>query len=47
MTITMDVVDYCRVVAERLTPEACNATIEGDEALGRTMLACVSALATL
>jgi uncharacterized protein (TIGR03083 family) len=47
VTITMNVVDYCRVVAERLTPDACETTIEGDEALGRTMLACASALATL
>jgi uncharacterized protein (TIGR03083 family) len=47
VTITMDVVDYCRVVAERLEPDACDATIEGDEALGRTVLACASALATL
>jgi uncharacterized protein (TIGR03083 family) len=47
VTITMDVVNYCRVVAERLAPDECGATIEGDEKLGRTVLACASALATL
>jgi uncharacterized protein (TIGR03083 family) len=47
VTITMDVVDYCRVVAERLAPDECGATIEGDESLGHTVLACASALATL
>jgi uncharacterized protein (TIGR03083 family) len=47
VTIVMDVVDYCRVVAERLAPADCGATIEGDEQLGRTVLACASALATL
>jgi uncharacterized protein (TIGR03083 family) len=47
VTITLDVVDYCRVVAERLAPAECGATIDGDEELGRTVLACASALATL
>jgi uncharacterized protein (TIGR03083 family) len=49
VTITLDVVDYCRVVADRLgpEPEVCGATLEGDEQLGRTLLACASALATL
>jgi uncharacterized protein (TIGR03083 family) len=49
VTIRIDVVDYCRVVADRLAPEpaACGATLEGDEAIGRTVLACASALATL
>lgn len=47
VTITMDTVDYCRVVAERLAPDECGATVDGDEALGRTVLACASALATL
>jgi uncharacterized protein (TIGR03083 family) len=46
-TITMDVVDYCRVVAERLAPDACGAVVDGDEQIGRTVLACASALATL
>jgi hypothetical protein len=43
----MNVVDYCRVVAERLAPEECGAIVDGDEQLGRTVLACASALATL
>jgi uncharacterized protein (TIGR03083 family) len=47
VTITMDVVDYCRVVAERIAPDECAATLDGDAALGRTVLACASALATL
>ena len=47
VTITMDVVDYCRVVAERLAPDACGAEIDGDEQLGRIVLAGASALATL
>ena len=47
VTITMDVVDYCRVVAERLAPDECGAVLDGDAQLGRTVLACASALATL
>ncbi len=47
VTLTLDVVDYCRVVAERLNPENCGAAIDGDQALGRTLLGCASALATL
>jgi uncharacterized protein (TIGR03083 family) len=47
VTITMDVVDYCRVVAERVPPEACGAVIEGDEQIGRSVLAHAAALATL
>jgi uncharacterized protein (TIGR03083 family) len=49
VTITMDVVDYCRVVADRLgpDPEVCGAVLGGDVQLGRTVLACASALATL
>ncbi len=49
VTITMDTVDYCRVVAERLGPDpvVCGAEIDGDQALGRTVLECASALSTL
>jgi uncharacterized protein (TIGR03083 family) len=47
VTITMDVVDYCRLVAERVAPDECGATLDGDAELGRTVLACASALATL
>jgi uncharacterized protein (TIGR03083 family) len=47
VTITMDVVDYCRVVAERLAPDECGAVLDGDAQLGRTVLAGASALATL
>jgi uncharacterized protein (TIGR03083 family) len=47
VTITMDVVDYCRVVAERLDPTDAAVSVTGDATLGRTVLACASALATL
>lgn len=49
VTITMDTVDYCRVVAERLGPDPaeCGAVVTGDESLGRTVLECASALSTL
>ncbi len=47
VTITMDVVDYCRVVAERIAPDECGAILDGDADVGRTVLACASALATL
>lgn len=49
VTITMRTVDYCRVVAERLGPDPaeCGAVLVGDEALGRAVLECASALSTL
>ena len=47
VTLTMDVVDFCRLVADRLDPATCDATIDGDEALGRTLVGCAAALATL
>lgn len=47
VTLTMDVVDFCRLVADRLDPATCGASIEGDETLGHTLVGCASALATL
>ncbi len=47
VTLTMDVVDFCRLVADRLDPATCGARIEGDETLGATLVRCASALATL
>ncbi len=47
VTITMDTVTYCRLVAERVTPDGCDAIVDGDPALGRRILESASALATL
>lgn len=47
VTITMDTVEYCRLVAERVTPAGCGAVLDGDHDLGRRILECASALATL
>ena len=47
VTLTMNVVDYCRRVADRITIDECSAQIDGDVALGHRMLACATALATL
>ena len=47
VTITMDVVDYCRVVAERLARRVRRRDSTATRQLGRTVLACASALATL
>jgi uncharacterized protein (TIGR03083 family) len=47
VTVTMDVVDYCRRVADRIAVEDCDARIEGDVELGARLLACAPALATL
>ena len=47
VTLTMNVVDYCRRVADRITIDECAARIDGDVALGVRMLECATALATL
>lgn len=47
VTLTADVVDWCRLVAERLTPEALDCSVEGDEALADDLLAAAPAFATL
>ena len=47
VTITLDVVDYCRRVADRISVAECAARIEGNVELGIRMLECAPALATL
>ena len=47
VTLTMDVVAYCRLVADRVTPADCGAIVEGDVEFGRQILECAGALATL
>ncbi len=47
VTVTMNVVDYCRRVADRITIDECAARIDGDTDLGHRILACAAALATL
>jgi uncharacterized protein (TIGR03083 family) len=47
VTVTADVVDWCRLVGDRVPPDALPVLIEGDDALGRDLLAAAPALATL
>lgn len=47
VTVTMDTVTYCRLVAERVTPDDCGAILDGDRDFGRRILESASALATL
>jgi uncharacterized protein (TIGR03083 family) len=47
VTVTADVVEWCRLVGDRVAPSELRVTIDGDEALGRDVLAAAPALATL
>ena len=47
VTVTADVVDWCRLVGDRVTPEALAVQVDGDEVLGRDLVAAAPALATL
>lgn len=47
VTLTADVVDWCRLVAERLTPDDLDRTVEGDGSLADDLLAAAPAFATL
>ena len=47
VTVTADVVDWCRLVGDRVTPEALRVQVEGDQSLGRDLVAAAPALATL
>jgi uncharacterized protein (TIGR03083 family) len=47
VTVTADVVDWCRLVGDRIAPDALRVDVDGDEALGRDLLAAAPALATL
>jgi uncharacterized protein (TIGR03083 family) len=47
VTVTADVVDWCRLVGDRIAPEALRMDVDGDEVLGRELVAAAPALATL
>lgn len=47
VTVTMDTVTCCRLVAERVTPDDGGAIVNGDLEFGRRILESASALATL
>ena len=47
VTLTADVVDWCRVVGDRLPAAELACVIEGDDGLGHDLLAAGPALATL
>jgi uncharacterized protein (TIGR03083 family) len=47
VTITADVVDWCRLVGARVTPDELRMIVDGDQALGRDVIAAAPALATL
>ncbi len=47
VTLTADVVDWCRLVGERIAPADLDCTIEGDADLGNDLLVAASAFATL
>jgi hypothetical protein len=47
VVVTADVVAWCRVVSERLEPEALPRRVEGDPALAEDLAAASSAFATL
>lgn len=47
VTVTVDVVDWCLLVGDRVTPEALPVRVDGDQSLGRDLVAAAPALATL
>jgi len=47
VTVTADVVEWCRLVGDRIAPEALRVQVDGDDALGRDLVAAAPALATL
>ena len=47
VTVTADVLDWCRLVGDRVTPELLAVQVDGDAALGRDLVAAAPALATL
>jgi uncharacterized protein (TIGR03083 family) len=47
VTVTADVVDWCRLVGDRITPDELQHRVDGDEALGRDLVAAAPVLATL
>ena len=47
VTVTADVVDWCRRVGERIAPDALACRIDGDESLAADLIEAASAFATL
>jgi hypothetical protein len=47
VTVTADVLDWCRLVGDRIAPADLPHTIDGDPELGRDLVAAAPALATL
>ena len=47
VTVTADVVEWCRLIGDRVAPEALRVRIDGDDALGRDLVSAAPALATL
>ena len=47
VTVTADVVDWCQLVGDRIAPDALLVAVDGDELLGRDLVAAAPALATL
>jgi uncharacterized protein (TIGR03083 family) len=47
VTVTADVIDWCRLVGDRIAPDALRLEVDGDEGLGRDLVAAAPALATL
>jgi uncharacterized protein (TIGR03083 family) len=47
VTVTADVVDWCLLVGDRVAPEALRVQVDGDQSLGRDLVAAAPALATL
>ena len=47
VTVTADVLEWCRLVGDRIAPADLHHTIEGDAGLGRDLVAAAPALATL
>jgi uncharacterized protein (TIGR03083 family) len=47
VTVTADVIEWCRLVGDRIDPSELEYVVEGDPELGRDLVASASALATL
>jgi uncharacterized protein (TIGR03083 family) len=47
VTVTADVLDWCRLVGDRIDPAELHYSVDGDPELGRDLVASASALATL
>jgi uncharacterized protein (TIGR03083 family) len=47
VTVTADVIDWCHLVGDRVAPDEVRVQLDGDQALGRDLVAAAPALATL